>query len=265
MANKKIEYRLREVFREASSMAHAIRWQYILFLGILFFIIYIGTQVGYSLLGKPSTPEQSYLFTWVLMPILTQLLITLYISAVSYTAAFKKFMMGKAQALNFFDYFTKLFCVSIIVFYVSHCLDVVIFYPDIAKPLLGHHHSAFNSLIFLGFLIYLLLSTFFIFSFLHVLFGEHNVRGSLVASCRQVKPHWYKVFVLMLGLLFGIAIPYGFVRLGFKYLAVPDLQASQLIHGLGFSIIGAGLLVWLSPILVSAFFISYKKLGVNAG
>lgn len=265
MGNKKIEYRLREVFREASGMAHAIRWQYILFLGILLFIIYIGTQISYSVLGRPTNARQAYLFSWVLMPILIQLLAALYISAVSYTTVFKKFMMGKEQAHNFFDYFTKLFCVSIIVFYITHCLDVVIFYPAIAKPLLGDHHTAFNSLMLLGFALDLLLNTFFIFSFLHVLFGEHGVRGSLLASCRQVRPHWHKMFVLMLGLLFGIAIPYGLVRLGLKYLAVPDLQVSQLIHGLGFSILGASLLVWLSPILVSAFLISYKKLAMNVG
>lgn len=264
MTNKKIDYRLRDVFREANGMAHAIRWQYILFLGILFVLIYITTQIIFSLLGKPSTPKQSYLFFWVIVPIIIQFIAALYIAGISYTAAFKKFMMGKVQSHSFFDYFTKVFAVSIVVFYISHCLYLVVAYPGISKGVLGGHPVALGGLMLLSFVIYLLASTFFIFSFLHVLFGEHGVRGSLTASCRHVKPHWPKVFVLMLALLFGIGIPYELVSLGFKYLSVSNVQTSQLIHGLGFGVGGVGLLVWLSPILVSAFLISYRKLAMNA-
>ncbi|WP_423063489.1 hypothetical protein [Candidiatus Paracoxiella cheracis] len=264
MANKKIEYRLRDVFREASSMAHAIRWQYLLFLGILFLLIYFVSQLTASVLGKPSTPRQAYLLSWVLMPVVIQLLAALYISAVSYTAAFKKFMMGKAHSQNYFDYFTKLFAVSVIVFYITHCLDVIIFYPGIAKQLLGYRNHVYEVLILLSFVLYLLLNTFLMFSFLHVLFGEHGVRSSLTASYRQIKPHYYKIFVLMLAFLFGISVPYALVRLGFKYLNMSNLQTSEIVHGIGFCAIGIGLLVWLSPILVSAFLISYKKLGMNA-
>lgn len=264
MMNKKIEYRLRDVFREANSMAHAIRWQYILFLGTLFLLIYIATQVIFSLLGKPSTPKQTYLFVWVIVPIIIQFIAALYISGISYTAAFKKFMMGKVQSHSFFDYFTKVFAVSILVFYISHCLYLVVAYPGISRGMLGGHPVALGGLMLLSFVIYLLASTFFIFSFLHVLFGEHGVRSSLTASYRHVRPHWPKVFVLMLALLLGVTIPYALVRLAFKYLSVSNIQTLQVIHGLGFGVIGVGLLIWLSPILVSAFLISYRKLAMNA-
>ena len=263
MASKKIDYRLKEVFREARSMAHAIRWQYIFFLGILFTLFYVATQIVSAIVGTPSTPRQAYFLGWIILPIVIQFLAALYISAVSYTMAFKKFMMGKAHVHNFFDYFTKIFAISILVFYISHCLYVIFAYPSISTPLQAHHPFVFLCLFLLSFVAYLLVSTFLIFSFFHVLFGEHSVVDSLKASCRQVKPHWHKVFMLTLAFMFGISIPYALVHTGFTFLNVSDAGTVKILDGILLGAIGAGLLVWLSPILLAAFLISYKKLALN--